>query len=387
MDTLTSNTSPALRKRLLLLKLGAIGDVVMAIPAAAAMHAAGYAVDWVAAEAVAPMLSLYPWIRVIAVNEARLLRGTKGERLREVLQLWGRLWAASSGQLYDLCATLYYDHRYRLLTRAVRARRRVHLSWDVRSTRLLPGRHHTDEYARILTERPDTEIPTHLPPVPVPNLPANPLETVDGLKRIILVPAGARNALRDDALRRWPAEAYVELAARLLAGGCEVVLAGGPEDAWVSPHFLDLGRTYPERLRDVIGRFTLVETLALLASAEVTVTHDTGPLHLAGLSSTSVVAIFGPTDPRGRLPQRENCVALWGGESFSCRPCYDGREYAPCPHNGCIREITSAMVFQQVQNALRDRQENRSRPPRVLSAAQLDVALHGSRPENMEARL
>ena len=139
---------------------------------------------------------------------------------------------------------------------------------------------------------------------------------------------------------------YVELAAALLQRGHEVVLAGGPDDAWASPLFGHLPVT------DVIGKHSLVETVALLDSADVTVTHDTGPLHLAGITRSAVVAIFGPTDPRGRLPQRANCVALWGGEGFACRPCYDGRDFAPCDHNGCVRQITAAMVFHEIETLL-----------------------------------
>ena len=388
VDPVNSSTSAPPRKRLLLLKLGAIGDAVMAIPAASAMHDAGYNVTWIAGAAVVPVLTLYPWIRVVPVDDTRLVRGTRSERIGEALRLWQRLWAFADGQPYDLCAVLYYDRRYRLLMRPVRARQRVALSRSERQTRLLPGRHHTDEYARILTGRLDTETPVHLSPVPAPNLPPSPLGLLPGRDRVILVPAGARNALRDDALRRWPAEAYVEVAEQLLLAGHEVVLVGGAEDAWVSPYFSALRAREPERLRDAIGQFTLVETLALMDSAGVTVTHDTGPLHLAGLTSTSIVAIFGPTDPRGRLPQRANSVALWGGEDFACRPCYDGHDYAPCSHNGCVREVTPAMVFARVQEALQDRRESRSRPPRVLTVPPAPIQPEGSfallRPESLE---
>lgn len=356
-------------KRLLLLKFGAIGDVVMAIPAAAAMHAAGYSVTWVVGQVAASVLGLYPWIEVIPVDEATLVHGGNGERVQHLLRLWKRLQRSAEGGPYDLCATLYYDRRYRLLTLPVRARRRLHLSGSDRRLRLLPGRHHTDEYARILSGRKDTETPFHLAPIPAPNLPANPLPKPPGTTRVVLVPGGARNLHRDDALRRWPVESYLALAEALLRAGHEVVLAGGPEDGWVSLHFAQLAEQMPDRFWDRIGSFSLPETLALFESAEVTVTHDTGPLHLAGLTSTAIVSLFGPTDPHGRLPQRANCVALWGGEGFACRPCYDGRDYAPCPHNGCIREIEPAMVLAQVQELLEARRAGRALPPRVLTPA------------------
>ena len=342
----------------------------MAIPAAAALHESGFAVDWVAGYAVAPLLALYPWIHVIAVDESSLLRGSLQQRTLGMLNLWRTLRAHQQlfAGPYDLVATLYYDRRYQLLSLPLRARRRVALSRSDRRTELLPGRHHTDEYARILCNRHDQQTPWQLAPVPVPHLPPPPLVSDGERPRVILVPAGARNTLRDDRLRRWPVENYVALATGLLEFGCEVVLVGGPEDRWASPPFTALGQQAgPGQLIDRLGAFSLVETLALLHSAAVTVTHDTGPLHMAGITASAVVALFGPTDPHGRLPRRSNTVALWGGEGFACRPCYDGRDYAPCPHNGCMDQITPVMALAEIRTLLLARRESRLLPPRVLA--------------------
>ncbi len=358
--------------RLLVIKLGAIGDCVMAIPAAHAMHHQGYEVDWVCGHGVASVLRLYPWIKVLAIDDRALLQGTSLDRLRALLELW-RL---TSTHMYDLCVALYYDRRYRLLTLPIRARRKLLLSKNSRATTLIPGRHHTDEYARILLARPDDQTPTQLAPVSLPALAPTRLARIAGKPRIVLVPGGARNMLRDDALRRWPLENYVALAEALLANGCNVVLSGGPEDAWVCPPFQHLrlalarageGGEGGEGVDDVIGTLSLVESLSLFDSADVVITHDTGPLHLAGLTRSAVIGIFGPTDPHGRLPQRANCVALWGGEGFACRPCYDGRDYAPCTHNGCIRQVTPALVLNQVHLLIAAASEGRSLPPRILT--------------------
>ncbi len=356
-------------RRALVVKFGAIGDVLMAIPAAGELHASGFAIDWVASEAIAPVLRLYPWIHVIAVDEPSLLRGTHTARLKTWFQLWRTLRRqVRLHGAYDTLATLYYDHRYTWLTSFVPAKRRLSLSRTDRHVALLPGRHHTDEYARILCGRPDVEVARQLAPVPPPALPAPRTAPKPGRPRVVLVPAGARNVLRDDALRRWPIEAYVALAAQLLGEGCEVVLAGGPDDGWASSHFTPLAARFDsEAFADHIGHLSLVETLGLLHSAAVTVTHDTGPLHLAGVTSTAIVTIFGPTDPHGRLPRRSNTVALWGGEGFACRPCYDGRDYAPCPHNGCMAQVTPAMVMAQIRALLQARLDNRELPPRVLA--------------------
>ncbi len=354
--------APLPTKRLLIVKFGAIGDCIMAVPGAFAMHQAGYAVDWVCGRAVAPVLALYPWLRLHVVDERTLLQGGKAARLRAIAGLWSRL----RRQRYETIATLYFDRRYRLLTLPLRAPRKFLLSKTDRATALLPGRHHTDEYARILLGRADDATPRQLAPVPValPQAPAALSDPPAGRQRVVLVPGGARNLLRDDALRRWPLASYVAVAENLLTRGYEVVLAGGPDDTWTSPAFAPLVAVHA-LCRDTIGTLTLPETLALFDSAALTVTHDTGPLHLAGITRASVLAIFGPTDPRGRLPQRSNCVALWGGEGFACRPCYDGRDYAPCSRNLCVEQVTPAMVVTEAEALLDAVRQARELLPRV----------------------
>ena len=166
--------------------------------------------------------------------------------------------------------------------------------------------------------------------------------------------------MRDDALRRWPVESYAGLAQALLRQGVEVVLLGGPGDAWVRSAFDGMA------VVDRIGVLTLDETLALMDEGDVLVTHDTGPMHLAGLTRAGLISIFGPTDPRGRIPRRAGSLAIWGGEGFACRPCYDGRDYAPCHHNGCIREVTPDLVAGRVFEMLEERARGEAKPPRVI---------------------
>ena len=340
--------------RTLIIKFGAIGDVVMLVPAAYKMHMAGYEIDWVCGAGVLPILQLYPWINPIVVDDRAILKGSAGGRLVAITGLWRKL----AGQSYDVCATLYYDSRYKLLALPVRAGRKFQLSHEDRAHRLLPGRHHTDEYARVLLGLPDEVRPDQLAPVRPGTMPGSPLAR-SGKARVLLAPAGAKNMMADDALRRWPAEDYVRLTTLLVDKDVELVLVGGPDDGWVQPLFAGVP------VMDLIGKLTLLETLGLMDEADVVVTHDTGPLHLAGMTSAGIVTLFGPTDPRGRLPQRPGALALWGGEGFACRPCYDGRGFAACPRNDCIRQYTPEMVAEEVMGMLQDRARGVVRAPEV----------------------
>ena len=342
--------------RTLIIKLGAIGDVVMAIPAAHALHARGSRIDWICGTQVLPLLERYGWIRPIPIDDRALLGGSAVARMRALLPVWGTV----AGVRYDLCATLYYDARYRLIALPVRARRRLLLSQVDRRRRLLPGRHHTEEYLRVMEGGDEGPVVEALAPVRPDTLPASAHARESERQRVALAPGGARNAVRTDVLRRYPMEGYVEIARALLALGVEVVLVGGPEDRWVSPAFEGLGVT------DLTGALALLETVALLETCDVVVTHDTGPLHLAGITRAGIVGLFGPTDPRGRLPQRAGAVAMWGGEGFACRPCYDGREYAQCKNNLCVQQVTPAMVVAEVERMLAQRRAGEAYPPRVV---------------------
>lgn len=342
--------------RILLVKLGAIGDAMMLLPAAAALHARGDEVEWLCGQGIAPLLALYAFLKTIPTDENALLRGGPLARGRSLAALW----AAFAGRRYDLIATLYYDRRYGLLTRSARATCRLRFRADDRALRLHPGRHHTDEYARILLGLADDVRPEALAPVPPPVLPASPLPA-SAATRITLVPAGARNLIREDALRRWPIANFVKVAKALLARGYEVVLSGGPGDQWASDAFAGLP------VIDCIARHSLVETVGLFQASDVVVTPDTGPLHLAGLTEASIVAIFGPTSPHTFLPRRAGVVALWGGEGFACRPCYDGKDYAHCRENACVQQVTPAMVLREVEAALEARRAARLSAPRIVT--------------------
>lgn len=329
-------------RRVLIVKFGAIGDVVMALPAVHALHQQGDEIDWVCGLSVAPLLACYPWIRTIVVDDRALLTGGKVAQVRALMSLWRML----AGRRYKLCATLYYDRRYRWLTLPVRAERKVMLSTAMRTAKLLPGRHHTDEYARIVLGLEDDLRPTSRMPIRPERLPVSPLQGKKAAVRIALVPAGAGNMLRQQILRRWPSENYAALARTMLERGWEVVLLGGPDDGWVRSYFEGIA------VVDRIGEFSLPQVISACDDCDAVVSHDTGPLHLAGLSRARVVALFGPTDPGNFMPRRPGLVGIWGGEGFACRPCYDGRNFAPCTSNGCMQQITVEMVMTQLDELL-----------------------------------
>ena len=351
-------------KTVLIVKFGQIGDVIMAIPAVYDLHLQGFHIQWVCGKAVYPLLCRYVWIDAVAVDELALLLGSPRRRLLEAIHLWRQVCRSR----YDLAVILYYDWRYRLLFAPMRARRVIALSHSRRATAIVSGRHHTDEYRRILLGDPDGCRDRSTPPLRPDRLPDSPLPTSRFPRRIAIVPGGVRPLVRvqatkqlpDQLLRCWPVARYVELAEHLWDRGWEVVLLGSAGDTWVRPSFAHLPTV------DCLGTLTLPEVVSLCNACDAVVTHDTGPLHLAGLSDTCLLGIFGPTDPATRVPRRPYASGLWGGRGFACRPCYDGRDFAPCQHNGCMHQVTVADALAELDFLLDARDRGLETPWRVV---------------------
>ncbi|MBI3313399.1 MAG: glycosyltransferase, partial [Candidatus Omnitrophica bacterium] len=100
--------------------------------------------------------------------------------------------------------------------------------------------------------------------------------------------------------KRWPMANFSALADRLIKKlNCRIVLIGAREDAELVKEFQT---RFPEKVVDLVGKTSLSDLTALMKQIHVLVTGDTAPLHVAGAMKTKIVALFGPTDPKRHMP-------------------------------------------------------------------------------------
>jgi ADP-heptose:LPS heptosyltransferase len=116
---------------------------------------------------------------------------------------------------------------------------------------------------------------------------------------VMFVPGGS--AHRPE--KRWPVEKYAELARILYARGLDIVIIGGPQEAALAQ---TMQRTVP-RARDLTGRTDFARVAVLGAKAALAVGNDTGPLHLAAAAGAPTVVLFSSASdpalsaPRGKV--------------------------------------------------------------------------------------
>jgi lipopolysaccharide heptosyltransferase I len=141
--------------------------------------------------------------------------------------------------------------------------------------------------------------------------------------------------------KQWPAERYAELADWLIARKRYlVVLIGGKDQADQVSHVINRMR---ERPLNLVARTTLAQLAVLLRQANLVVTNDSGPMHLAAAVGAPVVAIFGPTDPRK--------VGPFGPGHFVLKKTVD---CSRCRRNRCVQDLSclKAITIEEVEEAV-----------------------------------
>jgi ADP-heptose:LPS heptosyltransferase len=114
------------------------------------------------------------------------------------------------------------------------------------------------------------------------------------------------------AARRWPAERFAEVASWATARGFTAVVTGTDAERGLARDVAMAAGLGDDAV--LAGPLSLVELAALVASARMVVSGDTGVSHLATAYRTPSVTLFGPTPPQlwGPPPDRRH-VAVWNG--------------------------------------------------------------------------
>jgi len=151
------------------------------------------------------------------------------------------------------------------------------------------------------------------------------------------------------AVKLWPPERYARVADALIEEwGARVVLTGSRDE-------LGLAWTVAAAMRHdpvvLAGMTSLGQLAALLATCNLVIGADSGPLHLAVAVGTPTVHLYGPADPRlfgpwaPQSPGRHRVIM----SPRPCAPCHR-LDYAASelPAHPCMAEIEVAQVLDTV---------------------------------------
>lgn len=165
----------------------------------------------------------------------------------------------------------------------------------------------------------------------------------------IIIAPGARHFTK-----RWLPELYSELIVSIhQTYGWRTLLVGSPEEASLIQEIQE--KAGIEACETVAGYFSLLETAALIKTAPVFISNDSGLMHVAAAYQIPQIAIFGSTVRElGFFPINPNAVVL-ENQGLECRPCtHIGRKSCPKKHFKCMIEITPERVIDAFKEVVKE---------------------------------
>jgi heptosyltransferase I len=377
-------------RKILLIKLSAVGDVVHTIPVLNKLRRRypKAHLDWLVTPPIAELLRHHPGItNIIEFEREAWSRPWRPAPFASYAKLAAKLRAAA----YDLVIDMHGQFRTAALTLATGAPARIGFDrprasvWDV-SPRQFPeqARKHAWQGAREgswLAYTHHIPIPTldvhavdrYLNIGPILGLDRDPADfsfpippSVNSRVDALLAQHGANDAdiviMAPGTIwetKHWGSDKFAKLAGHFLAKGLAVVLIGSQRERVVCEEVAAL----TPGVIDLAGETTLSELAGLIQRSTICITNDSGPMHLAVALERPVVSIFGPTDPVWIGPYGRPRAALKA--DLQCSPCYL-RQLKHCSYgHACMHSVSPLAVIERAESVLHGR-ENRLMDAQVL---------------------
>jgi lipopolysaccharide heptosyltransferase I len=367
-------------RRILLIKLSAVGDVVHTIPVLNKLRRRypSARIDWLVTPAIAELIRHHPAVSNVVLftrqdwsqpwrpgwpalgRVARLVAELRRARYELIVDMHGQLRTAfftlaagapvrigfdrPRAQVWNASDRIFPAEAYKHAWKGARE-----ASWIAYTHRMAVPTldvHAVDRYLSVgpmlgLDDGPaDFSFP--VPPAAVAR--------VDALLRENGIAAGSGVLLcapgTNWETKHWSAERFAEVARHFLARGWHVALIGAERERAVCA---GVAASAPGAV-DLCGQTTLTELAALVRRSGGCVTNDSGPMHLAVALDRPVVSIFGPTDALWIGPYGRPDAVL--RTDLPCAPCYL-RQLRHCRHDhACMREVTAAAVIARMETTL-----------------------------------
>jgi len=284
---------PAAPSSICLLRLSALGDATHVVPMLRTLRRAWpqVPITWILGKGEARMLEGLEDIELLVFDKAAGWAGMRDLRRR------------LAGRRFEVLLQMQLALRANLLSSMVRAERRI--GYDRKRSkeghslfineRIGPGGHHVlDAFAQFL-------VPLGLQQdqvewrLPVPQKDREwAAQRLPGTQRTLLV-----SPCSSHSLRNWVTRRYAEVADHAAARGWRVVLSGGRSGLERrTADAIQAAMQHP--VLDLVGKDTLKQALALLERADLVLSPDSGPVHMANAMGTKVLGLFACTD-------RERC--------------------------------------------------------------------------------
>jgi lipopolysaccharide heptosyltransferase I len=341
--------------RLLIVKISAIGDVIMTLPVLDAFKRSfpDISIDWVTGEAASSVLKGNPHIENLVVYPQKEMLSMARSPLN-----WPSLCRVGMdflrnlrGRRYDMALDFQGLLKSGVITWLARADIRSGFAGTREGSSFFlnhrlppydPDEHAVDRYLRLAA--------SHGAMAPSPAV--FPLVTGENDRLeadAVLEKAGVSQGRKFAVLvpgtvwptKMWTVSGFAALADMMAHRlGLVPVITGAASDAMLAADIISGSAVMPV---DITGRTSLLSLAEIFRRASVVVSVDTGPMHLAVAAGARVVALFGPTAPWRTGPYGAGHRIVRSG--VDCSPCFRRL----CDSCECMSGISPEMVMEAVE--------------------------------------
>lgn len=342
----------AMLKNILIIKPSSLGDIVLALPALTALRKSfpQAKISWLIRPEFAALIENHPHLDEIIHFDRRLLGKAwfHPGALEYLISLIRRLRRAKYDAIIDFqglfrTASLAWLSGCQKRFGMANAREFAYLFYTHKIRQNEDCIHVVDYYLKIIkaTGARDLDVQFILPEHP---------EAVDSVKSMltsqdvrpgnyaVFVPGSAHED------KRWPVGRFAALAEMISSKyGLSIVAVGSQSEADLIMQLQSLSKY---TIKNLAGRTSLRELIALLKAARLVVSNDTGPGHIAAALGTPLVLMFSWSNPARIAPyKRSECIV-------AREPFNRGRKIKSRDPKHNVDTITVDEVYQKVREQL-----------------------------------
>lgn len=172
---------------------------------------------------------------------------------------------------------------------------------------------------------------------------------------VVIHPGVSLMSIKKNIIKGWDEKRWAKLIDMLLeTKRYKVLLAGGKDDEEIIEKItfiLNSTRTDFEDFKNLYGQTnSMQDFVSLIKVSSVMICVDSAPMHMAVALNTPVVALFGPTDEKVLIPNREN-IRVLTVKDLECRPCLWAKRQTSCDTKKCL-QIHTKEVFDAVEEMM-----------------------------------
>jgi len=151
--------------------------------------------------------------------------------------------------------------------------------------------------------------------------------------------------------KRWPKDYFIALGKLFMSNRssrARIVISGAAKDLELAQ---DISKEAGSGVIIMCGKATIKQSAALFKKADLVISNDSGPLHIAVSVGAKVIALFGPTSPliTGPYQADPKKVIILQKSGAGCDiPCYDDS----CANYRCMASIKPREVFEAALNLM-----------------------------------